>query len=269
VVTTSRALIFDCDGVLSDTEEFGHLPAFNQAFAEFSLPIHWSTLDYAEKVQIGGGKERLAASLTPELLTEAGLPGDPEAVQNLVADLHRRKTKIYTDLISTGTLPPRPGVRRLIKEAVTAGWTVAVASTSAEVSVRAVLRSAVGETLERSIPVFAGDIVKLKKPAPDIYVHALHALHLDPSQVLVIEDSENGLNAARGAGLRTLVTVSSYTAKENFRHAQLVLSSLGDPPPGPQTRVLADRYGIAPGPFVTLTAMESIITIPKLALEAS
>ena len=41
-----RALIFDCDGVLADTERFGHLPAFNQMFAEFGLPVQWSEEEY-------------------------------------------------------------------------------------------------------------------------------------------------------------------------------------------------------------------------------
>ena len=51
------ALIFDCDGVLADTEQYGHLPAFNQTFAEFGVPVQWSVEEYAEKVKIGGGKE--------------------------------------------------------------------------------------------------------------------------------------------------------------------------------------------------------------------
>jgi beta-phosphoglucomutase-like phosphatase (HAD superfamily) len=84
-MSPSSALLFDCDGVLSDTEEFGHLPAFNQSFAEFAVPIHWSRQDYAEKVKIGGGKERITASLTQQVLHRAGLPAAPDALRELVA----------------------------------------------------------------------------------------------------------------------------------------------------------------------------------------
>ncbi|MCX4510746.1 HAD hydrolase-like protein [Streptomyces sp. NBC_01619] len=129
------ALIFDCDGVLADTERDGHLPAFNAAFEEFGLPVRWSDEEYAEKVKVGGGKERMRTLLTPDFVA-AGLPTDPAALEEQVAAWHRRKTEIYTGIIRGGDIPPRPGVRRLAAEAYEAGWTLAVASTSAEVSVR-------------------------------------------------------------------------------------------------------------------------------------
>ena len=92
-----QALIFDCDGVLADTERYGHLVAFNQMFAEFGLPVRWSDADYQAKLAIGGGKERLASLLTPQFAAQAGLPADPAAQQAAVArvaraqdpDLHR------------------------------------------------------------------------------------------------------------------------------------------------------------------------------------
>ena len=170
------ALIFDCDGVLADTERYGHLPAFNQTFEEFGLPVRWSVADYKEKLRIGGGKERLASLLTPEFVAAAGLPADAEGRQGAVADWHRRKSAIYAELVASGAVPPRPGIDRVVAEALAAGWLVAVASTSAEPSVRATLERAVGAEHARQVAVFAGDVVPRKKPAPDIYLLALDSL---------------------------------------------------------------------------------------------
>lgn len=252
-------LIFDCDGVLADTERDGHLPAFNQTFAEFGLPVRWSEEEYGEKLRIGGGKERMASLLTPELVREAGLPSDPEGQRAAIAEWHARKTAIYTRMVASGALPARPGVTRLIGEALEAGWTLAVASTSAEASVRAVLEHVAGrEGAARFAVVLAGDVVPRKKPAPDIYELALERLGAAPAEALVVEDSRNGLEAALGAGLRCVVTVNGYTADEDFDEAALVVTSLGDPG-GERTRVLANRSRAEPGDWVTLSDLEACL----------
>ena len=254
----ARALIFDCDGVLADTERYGHLPAFNQTFTEFGLPVRWSVAEYREKVRIGGGKERLASLLTPEFVAAAGLPADPARQRAEVAAWHRRKTEIYTGLVASGAVPPRPGVARIVAEALAAGWTLAVASTSAEVSVRATLERAVGTENARKVTVFAGDIVAHKKPAPDIYRLALDSLGIPARHVVVVEDSRNGLLAATGAGLACVITVNDFTADEDFSEAALVVSSLGDPD-GERTGVLANRSRAAPGGWVTLGDLASVM----------
>lgn len=254
-------LIFDCDGVLADTERNGHLPAFNRTFEEFGVPVRWSDADYAVKVLIGGGKERMASLLTPEFVAANGLPADAEGQKELLAQWHRRKTAIYTDLVESGALPARPGIPRIASEADAAGWGLAVASTSAEASVRAVLEHAVGETLATRFSVFAGDIVPRKKPAPDIYLLALDELGADPDEAIVIEDSGNGVQASVAAGLRTLVTVSSYTAAEDFRGASLVVSSLGDA--SEPARVVDDPFGVAPGPQLGLAELERILILDR------
>jgi HAD superfamily hydrolase (TIGR01509 family) len=246
------ALIFDCDGVLADTERDGHLPAFNRTFAEFGLPVRWSEDEYAEKLRIGGGKERMASLLTPVFVREAGLPEDEEGQKEAIAEWHRRKTAIYTEMVADGALPARPGVARLIAEALEGGWDLAVASTSAEASVRAVLEHVAGaEGASRFAVVLAGDVVPRKKPAPDIYELALERLGAPASDTLVIEDSRNGLEAASGAGLRCLITVNGYTAREDFHEAVLVVSSLGDPG-GERCRVLENRSRARPAEYVTL-----------------
>jgi len=253
------ALIFDCDGVLADTERYGHLPAFNQVFEEFGLPLHWSEEEYGRRLKVGGGKERMASALTPEVIKAAGLPEDPDELAAEVAKWHKRKTAIYTQMVADGKLPPRPGIRRLISEAQDAGWTLAVASTSAEPSVRAILEYAVGtERAERFDLLLAGDVVPRKKPDPAIYLLALERLDVAPSSVLVVEDSRNGLLAAVGAGLRCLMTVNGYTQEEDNTEATLVVTSLGDPD-GEQTRVIANRSGASPANYITLADLEAVL----------
>ena len=252
-------LIFDCDGVLADTERDGHRVAFNQMFRELQVPIEWSEETYGEKLRIGGGKERMAAELTPEFVRANGLPDDSAAQAEMVARWHRRKTEIYTEMAVNGLLPARPGVRRLILDAQDAGWKLAVASTSAEPSVRAILEHVVGEErAARFDLVLAGDVVPRKKPAPDIYLLALDRLEARSSEVLVMEDSRNGLLAATGAGLRCVMTVNGYTQEEDTREAVLVVSSLGDPD-GERTQVIANRSKATIGAFVTLADLEQLL----------
>lgn len=248
------ALIFDCDGVISDTERDGHLPAFNQLFEEAGVPLRWTEETYGQALRIGGGKERLAALLTPEVARELGLPADPEQRRTIVARWHQRKTQIYVELARSGMLPPRPGIVRIVDEARAAGWQLAICSTSAEPSVRAILGSTVGPEVAAGFTVLAGDVVPRKKPAPDIYLLALERLHVDARDAVVVEDSRNGLLAATAAGLVTVVTVNGYTEDEDFREAALVVSSLGDPG-GPPARTLADPHRIAPGAYVTLAVL--------------
>jgi len=250
------ALIFDCDGVLADTERDGHRVAFNQTFREFGLPVEWLEDEYHAKLQIAGGKERMASLLTPEFVHVHGLPEDADGQAAELARWHNRKTQIYMELVAAGRLPTRPGIRRIIGAAQDAGWQVAVASTSAEPSVRAILEQAVGpERAGRFDVVLAGDVVAKKKPAPDIYLLALERLGVPAAETLVIEDSRNGLLAASAAGLRCVMTVNDYTEEEDSSEAILVVSSLGDPG-GERIRVIANRGSAEPADHITLTDLE-------------
>jgi dihydroxyacetone kinase phosphoprotein-dependent L subunit len=253
----TNVLILDCDGVLADTERYGHLVAFNRTFEEFGLPVHWTVADYQEKLSIGGGKERMASLLTDEFVARAGLPADPADQQDAVIAWHRRKTEIYLELVASGAVPPRPGVARIVAEALAAGWPVAVASTSARSSVRATLERAVGAENARAVEVFAGDIVAHKKPASDIYLLALASLGVTAEQAVVIEDSANGLLAAVGAGIACMITVNDFTRNEDFSDAALVVSSLGDPG-GETTVVLANRSPATPGSYITLADLAGL-----------
>ena len=255
------ALIFDCDGVLSDTERFGHLPAFNAMFAELGLPVVWSEEEYGRLLAIGGGKERMATLLTPAFVAANHLPADPDGQAAELARWHKRKTEIYTDMVGRGLLPARPGITRIIGEALAAGWTLAVCSTSAEASVRAILDHVAGPAnASRFALVLAGDVVPRKKPAPDIYLMALELLGVAPSDALVVEDSRNGLLAAVAAGLRCVITVNDYTADEDMAEAVLVVTSLGDPE-GERTRVLASRGEPPHGEWISLADLRACLAV--------
>jgi HAD superfamily hydrolase (TIGR01509 family) len=250
------ALIFDCDGVLADTERDGHRPAFNQTFREFGISLEWSEEAYATKLQIAGGKERMASELTPEFVQANGLPDDTDGQAAELAKWHARKTQIYTDMVAAGRLPTRPGIRRIITAAQDAGWKVGVASTSAAPSVQAILEQAVGpDRADRFDVVLAGDVVARKKPAPDIYQLAVQQLGVPAEETLVVEDSRNGLLAAHDAGLRCVMTVNGYTEEEDNTEALLVVTSLGDPG-GERTRVIANRCAARPADYITLADLE-------------
>ena len=255
------ALIFDCDGVLADTERYGHLPAFNATFEEFGLPAVWDEDEYAERLKIGGGKERMASLFAdPDFLAAANVPADEAGRAELLARWHRSKTAHFKRMVADGELPARPGIARLIPAALEAGWTVAVASTSAEESVRAVLEHGVGKKTADRVPLFAGDVVPAKKPDPAIYQLAVSRLGLDPADTLVVEDSRNGLLAATRAGLRCLVTVNGYTREEDFSEAVLVVSELGDPD-RPPIEVVADPGGVRPGDYLTLDDLQKCLQV--------
>ncbi len=216
-----QALIFDCDGVLVDTERDGHRVSFNEAFAELGIDCVWSVERYGELLLTAGGKERMRRHFE-----ETGWPADIEDRDALIATIHKRKTAIFMHLIEEGSLPLRPGIARIVDEAIANGITLAVCSTSNEKAVQAVVDVMLGPERSEKIRVFAGDVVAAKKPAPDIYNLAARTLGLDPGHCVVIEDSNNGLRAAKAAGMHCVVTISSYTGEEDFSLADRVVDDL-------------------------------------------
>jgi len=251
------ALVFDCDGVLAESERDGHLGAFNRTFAEFGVPARWSEAEYAEKLLVSGGKERVATVLTPELVRAAGLPGDAGGQRDWLARFHARKAAIFREIASSGRLSPRTGVVRLVDAALEAGWTLAVASTASEESVGVILETVLGPGRAERFAVFAGDVVPAKKPDPAIYELALRRIGATRAETIVIEDSRNGLLSATGAGLGCVITVSHFTAEEDFTGAALVVSSLGDPDE-PMT-ILANESPASPRGYVTLDDLAAVL----------
>lgn len=256
----TRTLIFDCDGVLADTERDGHLVAFNRMWAEQGIDWQWSLEQYAEKVKIGGGKERMASlGQDDDFRAVYAVPDAEDEWWNVVAGWHKRKSEIYKEMIAGGALPGRSGVRRLAEQAWAAGWQLAVCSTSSLSSVQAVLDHVMGATTAAKFAgVFAGDMAKAKKPDPAIYLLAINKLGLDPAECVVVEDSRNGLLAATAAGLACIITVNDLTRDEAFHEAALVVTGLGDPD-GEQTTVLANRTRATPRGFITVTDLEAVL----------
>ena len=256
----TKTLIYDCDGVLADTERDGHLVAFNQMWRENGVDWQWSVDQYAEKVKIGGGKERMfSLGQDDDFRAVYDVPRSQDEWWETVAGWHKRKSEIYKELIASGALPGRPGVKRLAEEAYDQGWTLVVCSTSALPSVEAVLHHVMGEEMAAKFAgVFAGDMVKAKKPAPDIYNLAVEQLDLDTSECVVVEDSRNGLLAADTAGMHTIVTFNQLTQNEDFSEADIVVSNLGEP--GGEEAIVADNRSAAdPQGYVSVDDLEAIL----------
>jgi len=220
-----EAILFDCDGVLADTERDGHRNAFNRAFANNGISEEWSEERYGKLLEVGGGKERMTAHWNevgwPEQLLEA------ERADKVLA-LHLQKTDIFMDLIDEGSIPLRPGVLRIVDDAIGAGVKLAVCSTSNEKAVSNLVSTLMGPDRASKFRIFAGDMVKKKKPAPDVYNMAVEEMGLDKNHCVIIEDSHIGVGAAVAAGISCLVTKSSYTAGEDFTGAKLIVDELGD-----------------------------------------
>jgi HAD superfamily hydrolase (TIGR01509 family) len=221
-----KALIFDCDGVLVDTERDAHRVGFNLAFKEFGIDAEWDVALYGKLLLVAGGKERMRAYFD-EYGWPAGTDSDDQK-DALILDLHKTKTRITSEIVAD--LPVRPGILRIVDEAIAAGVRLGVCTTSNPKFIDAVLDLFGPERKAAFEFVHAGDVVAKKKPAPDIYLLALETLGLPAAECMVIEDSRNGLLAARGAGLPTLVTMSTYTIDEDFTGAAKVVPELGDEP---------------------------------------
>jgi HAD superfamily hydrolase (TIGR01509 family) len=223
--TKLEALIFDVDGTLSDTERDGHRVAFNDAFDEYGIGWHWDIDTYGKLLAVTGGKERMK-HYAESFLHNQNLP---ENFEQLIPELHAAKTRHYTELLSTGAIPLRTGVERLLEEAREKGLRLAIATTTTPENVTALLEHTLGEDSIGWFEVIAaGDIVPAKKPAGDIYNYALQAMDLKPEQCLAFEDSHNGILSAHDADLTTLITVNGYTQDHDFTGAALVLDNLGE-----------------------------------------
>lgn len=223
---TLKALIFDVDGTLANTERDGHRIAFNLAFAEAGLDWNWDVALYGKLLAVTGGKERMKHYVDHYRPDYA----KPSNFDEMIAELHRNKTRHYAEMAAQGGIPMRTGVKRLLNEARGAGLRLAIATTTTPQNVTVLLEHSLGAgSVDWFEVIAAGDIVPAKKPAPDIYHYALQHMDLPASDCLAFEDSENGLRASLAAGIKTLVTVNDYTHDHDFHGAATVLTSLGDP----------------------------------------
>jgi HAD superfamily hydrolase (TIGR01509 family) len=219
LVRRAAALIFDVDGTLAETEEL-HRQAFNHAFTRHGLDWQWDRAVYKELLRVTGGKERIRAH--HERLRIAAPLSDVD-----IAELHRIKTAHYAELVETGCCPLRPGVTDLLIAARARGQRLAIATTTSHGNIDALLSRALGKRWAADFDaIVAGDDVRLKKPAPDVYVEILARLKLDASDCVAIEDSANGLIAASRANIPVLITRSMFFRDDDFSQARVVLDDL-------------------------------------------
>ena len=220
-----RALVWDVDGTLAETEHDGHRVAFNQAFAEQGLAWHWDEALYHDLLATTGGKERMGVWWRR---VDPAAAAAPDAAAR-IASLHARKTAIYIDLVARGTVQLRPGVARLLRAARADALVLAIATTTAPDNVQALLRATLGADAPGWFAcIGAGDVVPHKKPAPDVYHWVLQRLGLPASDCLALEDSAPGSAAAVAAGLPTVVTRSRYTGQDILPASPLLRADLPD-----------------------------------------
>jgi HAD superfamily hydrolase (TIGR01509 family) len=219
LIRRAAALIFDVDGTLAETEEL-HRQAFNHAFVRHGLDWHWDRAVYKDLLRVTGGKERIRA-----------YHGRRENASPLsdadIAELHRVKTAHYAGLIETGCCPLRPGVTDLLTAAKARGQRLAIATTTSHGNIDALLSQALGKRWAADFDaIVAGDDVRDKKPAPDVYLEVLARLKLEASDCVAIEDSANGLIAASRANIPVLITRSMFFRDDDFSAARVVLDDL-------------------------------------------
>jgi HAD superfamily hydrolase (TIGR01509 family) len=224
-VSKLEALLFDVDGTLIDPEE-RHRQAYNETFVDFGLDWDWTVKLYVDLLSVSGGEARIARYIDQLDLP----PGEKTRIRRLTPAIHRIKTKYYGELIASNSVRLRSGVARLIEEARQAGIQIGLAASSASANVQTLIATAFNQDVGSVVDaIVCADEVARKKPAPDIYESLLTLLQVCPSDCAAFEDSNNGLNAAKAAGLFTVVTPTRWTISQTFDTADLVLPGLGDP----------------------------------------
>lgn len=221
---TLKALLFDVDGTLAETEEV-HRIAFNRAFAKAGLDWEWSEALYHILLGVTGGKERILYHVEREGLDKADFPFER------VKELHLSKTDFYVEMVNNGEIELRPGIRQLLEDAKAAGLRLAITTTTSRVNVERLFQATLGDAGMAMFEVHVtGDRVSRKKPDPEIYQLALTDLGLPAEACLAIEDAPQGLASSLGAGVPTIVTESSYSKGKEFNGALKVVK-LEDPRP--------------------------------------
>lgn len=245
-----RALIFDMDGTLADTEEI-HRLAFNAAFFDFGLDWEWTPELYEELLAISGGRERIA-----HYAAEKRLYHDRATLAEFAQDVHRVKTGHYARMLVAGRISLRVGVRRLLREAHAQKMRLAIATSSVYSNVKTLLDINLGADWREMFEVVATcNIIEEKKPSPAVYEYVLKEMNLSPQECIAFEDTVNGLKAATAAGIKTIIATHYFTRNHKFPGASLVVNHLGEPD-RPYKRV----SGVVPDvSYVNLALLKQIV----------
>jgi len=218
------AVLFDVDGTISETEDF-HRKSFNEAFKEFNLDWFWDEAIYKELINIGDGKERIEYYIKrawPEMLEYKNLT-------KYINSIHKVKNEIFKDFIMDCDIKFRPGVVRLINELRENNVRIAIVSSTTQDDLFTLFKNGLNMDPNTTFDLIAhGDCTEKKRPSPEIYEWILEKLRIAPQSCVAIEDSLRGLRSAVNANINVLVTPSIYTKNEDFKEANIVVSSLGE-----------------------------------------
>lgn len=244
------ALIFDVDGTLAETDDV-HRAAYNEAFADFGLSWTWTRSNYSRLLAVDDGPKRLfahAREFQPGFLS---VFGDSDVFDRV----YERKSEHYARLLSEDAAPLRPGVARLINEALADDVVLAIATMNRRQEAEQLIFALLGpEAFGWFDVVVTGDDMKPVSRPQDAYRAALERLRLPAAQVIAIDDSARGVRGAAALGLGVVATPGIYTSSEKFDDAWIVLSDLGRP---------AEPFNILRGPqiphdFITIEALEAL-----------
>ena len=213
-----KALIFDVDGTLAETEEV-HRAAFNRTFAETGLGWQWDQPTYKQLLKVTGGRERMQ-----HYAKVSGLP-EPDC-----ARLHKIKTAHYNDMLVHSGVALRPGVANLVRAARQAGLKLAIATTTSRPNVASLIEATLGpDAVSWFDAICCGEDVRLKKPDPEVYQLALRLCDVGAGEAIAFEDSANGLKAAKTAGIACVASPGMYTLDEDFSNADVLVGNLAAP----------------------------------------
>lgn len=222
MVTTLKAVVFDVDGTLAETERHGHRVAFNKAFAQEGYPYSWSDELYRELVKTTGGDRRIARYLREYQELE------PEEAQEIAKKLHPIKTQLFIETVKAGEIPGRLGMARYIKSLQEAGLRTAVATTGTTGWVHPLVQHLAEDGgFEPFEVIVTGNEVANLKPAPDLFQLALERLGVAPEDVVMVEDSRNGVRSAMATGGACLAVKGEYAHAEDLEGADLIVDSYG------------------------------------------
>jgi beta-phosphoglucomutase len=212
-----KAVLFDMDGVLVDTEELTFRAA-QQMFREHGVLV--TREDF--RPYIGTGEN----SYIGNVARKYGFP----------VDIPRDKARMYTIFgeIAKGHLKALPGVTGFIAICRNRGLKLAVATSADYVKMMINLRET-GLDLENFDVLVNGQEITHKKPDPDIYLKTASLLNVRPDECLVVEDAVNGIEAARAAGMKCLAVTNSFGHHE-LNRADWICDSLEHYPPEALTR---------------------------------